>query len=85
MGTTVEEGKNVVLANQNGMGNIAVCDDHPQGERAYDSCYSECWNPFAVVEEILTAMENDFDRTGKNEKKLQESVNAKVRVVAAVP
>lgn len=83
----VEEGKRVVLANQNGMENIAVCDDHPQGERAYDSCYSECWNSFAVVEEIMTVMEmeNDFDRTGKNEKKLQENVNAKASAVPAVP
>jgi hypothetical protein len=33
----------------------------------------------------MTAMENDFDRTGKNEKKLQENVNARVSAVAAVP
>ena len=85
LGTMVEEGKGAGLANQNGMGNIAVCDDHPQGERACDSCYSGCWNPFAVVEEIMSAMETDFDRMGKNEKKLQENVNAKASAVAAVP
>ncbi len=38
--TTAEEGRRVVLANQTGMENIAVCDDHPQGGMAYDSCYS---------------------------------------------
>jgi hypothetical protein len=81
----VEEGKGAVLANQNEMENIAVCDDHPQGERAWDSCYSDCWNPFAVVEETMSAMENDFDRTGKNEKNLQENVNARASAVAAVP
>lgn len=33
----------------------------------------------------MNAMENDFVRTGKNEKKLRENVNAKVSAVAAVP
>jgi hypothetical protein len=33
----------------------------------------------------MIAMENGFDRKGKNDKNLQESVNVKARVVAAVP
>jgi hypothetical protein len=33
----------------------------------------------------MMAMENDFDRKGKNEKKLQVIVNVKARVVVAVP
>jgi hypothetical protein len=31
------------------------------------------------------AMENDFDRKGKNEKTLQAIVSAKAKVVVAVP
>jgi hypothetical protein len=33
----------------------------------------------------MTAMENGFDRRGKNDKNLRENGKVKVRVVAAVP
>jgi hypothetical protein len=83
--TTAEEETMVVLANENEMENIAVCDDHPCGGKVCDSCCLSCSNLFAVVEETMTAMENDFDQKGKNDKNPRGSVSVKVTVVAVVP
>jgi hypothetical protein len=36
LATSVEEGTRAVLARENGMENIVVCDDHPCEEKEYD-------------------------------------------------
>lgn len=85
LATTVEKGMRVALVKENGMENIAVCDDHPCEGKAYDPWCLPCRNLSLAVGGIMIAMESGFDRKGKSDKNLQENVNVNVRVVAAVP